>query len=219
MDRNKRDLITLILNILIAVCGTIGFVIMMVINSSATGLTADGLANFKFYTVLSNVLCTVVAYAWLVWYIVKGRSSDGGCSKAMGMAKLMTAAAVGVTFMTIAAFLGPIYGHSLLYKGSNLWFHLIVPLIAMAEFLVFDTRVEFGVKHCLLSVIPTIAYGLFYLINLLVNGVGEWPDTNDWYGFVNWGLPVGMCIFAGIILITFGIAAALVAIRKKFKKQ
>ena len=110
----------------------------------------------------------------------------------------------------IAAFLGPIYGHAMLYKNSNLYFHLLLPVVAMIEFAFFDTgERKLPFKNTFLTVIPTFVYGMAYLVNLLVNGVGEW------YGFVNWGLPVGLGIFAGIIVATWGIACVLRLVNNK----
>ncbi len=40
----------------------------------------------------------------------------------------MACVCLGLTFMTIAFFLGPIYGLFSMYQGANFWFHLIVPL-------------------------------------------------------------------------------------------
>jgi len=51
---------------------------------------------------------------------------------------------VGLTFFTVALFLGPIYGHNILY-------------------------------------------GAAYLFNIMINGKGTWPDTNDRYGFLDRG--------------------------------
>ncbi len=58
-------------NIAIIVFVITGIVILFLGNkSSATGLTSTGLNNFKYYTVLSNVMCGLAA---LVWVFVKNR--------------------------------------------------------------------------------------------------------------------------------------------------
>ena len=48
-----------------------------------------------------------------------------------------------------------------------------------------------------------LIYGAFYLGNNLINGIGEWPDTNDWYFFLAWGYPVGILIFAVTCAVTW----------------
>ena len=211
-----RKKLVLILNLIIIALGVIGTIIMLQDRPSETGLTASGAENLKYFTVLSNEFCGIVSIIWLVLYICDWSQGTVKVRRWMTVLKYMAVTAVGLTFLVIAAFLGPIYGHAMLYKNSNLYFHLLLPVVAMIEFAFFDTgERKLPFKNTFLTVIPTLVYGMAYLVNLLVNGVGEWPDTNDWYGFVNWGLPVGLGIFAGIIVATWGIACVLRLVNNK----
>ena len=72
-------------------------------------------------------------------------------------------------------------------------------------------------KYTFIAAIPSLIYGNFYLANCLINGVGEWPETNDWYGFLNWGYPVGIAIFAGVVLMNWGIACLFWLIKRYVK--
>ena len=207
----KRMRLSAVLNGLIVIFTAIGLIVMFSIQAPKGSLTAYGFANFKYYTVLSNVICGIVAAVYL-----RAGKNARVLSKGLVTAKLMAAAAVTLTFLTIAAFLGPIYGHALLYRGSNLFFHLIVPVLAMAEFVLLDPGSEIPLRAAVLSVVPTVLYGTCYAVNLFVNGIGQWPDTNDWYGFVNWGYPVGFGIFGMITLATFAAACLLRAVQKAF---
>lgn len=198
-----RKTISLILNFIIVVFGIIGTFIMFTFKGSGTGLTSSGIQNFKFFTVLSNELCVLVALAYIFSRFMK---------KSFPVAlKLMATAAVGLTFIVVAAFLVPIYPDLNLYEGGNLWFHLIIPLTSMIEFLILenpdDKKIPF--RYTFYSASFALIYGLGYLINILINGVGQWPDTNDWYGFLNWGYPIGICIFAFIVLMNWLIAVIL----------
>ena len=56
------------------------------------------------------------------------------------------------------------------------------------KYFTVDSNILMAVS-ALIAVIPMIVYGTFYLGNILLNGRGEWPDTNDWYGFAMWGIP------------------------------
>ncbi|MBR1457212.1 MAG: hypothetical protein IJ594_08670, partial [Oscillospiraceae bacterium] len=118
-------------------------------------------------------------------------------------------AAAGLTFLVIAAFLGPLYGHRHMYSGSNFWYHLVLPLVSMLEFCLLDTRPALTLRDTLWAGLPALLYGAGYTVNLLVNGIGVWPDTNDFYGFVNWGWGVGFCIFGGIVLASWLLALLL----------
>ena len=219
MNDQKREKIALLLNVLIVAFAVTGTIMMLFFRSNDPTLQSKGVANLKYFTVLSNEACGIVAVVCLVLRL-RGKRQPM-------LAKLTAAAAVGLTFLTIAAFLGPLYGMLKMYRGANFFFHLVLPLTAMAEFVLSsDEEVEeestgtsesreipFG--WTFFTMIPVLAYGAAYLTNILVNGVGVWPDSNDFYGFVNWGLPVGIGIFAVLLLVTWGIACTLRAAHKK----
>ena len=40
----------------------------------------------------------------------------------------------------------------------------------------------------------------------IVQGVGEGPTRHDFYGFLLWGVPVGVGIFIALTLLTWGLA-------------
>ena len=199
-----RDIISIILNILIAVFTICGTYAMLTNDKSGTGLTASGIEDLKFFTVLSNEICGITAVLWLIFRIM-GR-------KFPILPKLMAAAAVGLTFIIIAAFLAPMYPEMDMYEGGNFWFHLIVPITGMAEFMLLKTDEKIPFRYTVISALPALVYGICYLVNILVNGVGEWPDTNDWYGFLNWGYPIGMVIFTAVVLMDLGMAVLLRAL-------
>ncbi len=215
----RKKILTL-LNICMVLLAVTGTVIMLNSTKSATGLTASGVENLKYFTVLSNEFCGLVAVYSLFLSLFDHAKGTSGTRRHLILLKLVSATAVALTFSVIAFFLGPLYGHSILYRGSNLIFHLLLPLLAMAELIFMDPG-EQGISfsYTLVSVIPIVLYGLSYLINILVNGVGTWPNTNDWYGFVNWGLPVGLGIFSGIILAGWGLACLLRFLNKKVHKR
>ena len=201
----KKEKAAKILNIIIIILTLIGLFVMLYNNSDQGVFWAQGFANLKYYTVLSNLFCGLVA---VIYGVVSLLSKDNLKSSLMRRLKLMAAACVGLTFIQIAGFFGPLYGYSELYKGSNLYFHLIIPILAMVEFVIIDFgKIPF--IDTIISAIPTFIYGFVYLVNILINGIGEWPDGNDWYGFMNWGLGVGLVIYAGIVLASFAMACAL----------
>ena len=185
--------IRIVINIIIAVTVFAAWASMFV--SGEGNLSSAGIASLKYFTVLSNLLAGIAAVIW----IAVGRREE---NKRAELLKYISAAAVTLTFVTIMLFLGPLYGLPAMLKGANLWLHLIVPLFCIAEQL-FLSGTDFSAGQNLLVVLPPLLYGIGYLINLLVNGIGTWPDTNDWYGFVNWGLPVGLLIFLVILVLTW----------------
>lgn len=166
-------------------------------------LEAGGTENLKFFTVLSNLM---EGAASLVWLIMRKRGD--GCRAKAERFKYIAAASVFLTFAVVVAFLGPLYGFGMMFENANLFFHLLIPLAAVAE-IIFLSDAEYTKRDNNLAVIPPVVYGIVYLGNCIINGTGEWPDTNDWYLFLAWGYPVGILIFAVITAVTWLLALLL----------
>ena len=209
MSNSKKPSFELILNLIIAGLTIVGIVLMLMGNSEEGALQTSGIGNFKFYTVLSNVFCGLVAAVYLVFILLK-KDTDK-----IRVLKLAAVCGVAITFAVVAFMFGPLYGFPQFYKRGNLFFHLLEPLAAMAEF-IFIRRKKIPFKYTVISAVPTLLYGIGYMTNILINGVGgPWPDTNDFYAFLSWGWPVGIAIFAVITLSAFGVACIFRAISNK----
>lgn len=178
-------------------------------------LAGDGWSDLKYFTVESNLLTGVTAVLWLVLRAIKGK---GGAPKWLSLLKYLAAVSVFVTFTVVILFLGPLYGYGRMYYGSNLFFHLIIPLLAILE-MIFLAEEDISFRESFLGMIPTLLYGVGYLVNCLMNGIGTWETVrNDWYGFLEWGYPIGILIFAVICLIAWGLGLALRAFQKSARK-
>ena len=163
-------------------------------------LSAQGLSSLRFFTVLSNIL-EGAASLWLVIELIglmRGRRE--ALSHRVYLLKYVSASAVAVTFSVVVFFFVPLTGVRAMYQGANFWYHLIVPVLAMAEFAVLDRFGSLSLWEAFLAPLPELIYGTGYAVNIIVNGVGEGPDTNDFYGFAANGLPAGFGIF-GVVLI------------------
>lgn len=177
---------------------------IMAFRYTGDSLTAAGIASMKFFTVLSNVFR---GFTGLVIALSLRRHP---MSRGLDLLNYAATCSVGLTFLVVVAFFGPLYGYTLMFKGGNLFFHLIIPVLAMAEFILFNER-PLKMPLLLIAAVPPLIYGFAYLINLLVNGIGYGPNSNDWYGFAIWGIPVGMGIFAVICIasVLIGIVLSL----------
>ena len=215
-----RKKIVVIVNVILIILMSIGLFLMFSKHAqrSPEAFIERGFRNFRYFTVLSNVYSGLVAVVYIILLICKGKAKDGTL---MSILKLTSSAAVGVTFTVVIIFLGPLYGFGRMYAGSNLIFHLIMPLAAMAEFVIFPAfesgkENAFSFKKCLYTGIPVVLYGTGYLINNIVSGTnGSGQNPNDFYGFLRWGYPVGILIFVVIVFIAVGIACFLRWLKKK----
>ena len=191
-------------------------------------LVRNGLGSLKYFTMLSNIFVGVMAVAWLVSIqkgagagksgieiaAESGKANAGKSGNNNGTApsfkasdrveiiKYIAAASVGLTCATVLFFLGPIYGYPAMFEGFNLPLHLINPVVAILE-IIFLSDVKYTRRDNLLVIIPPFLYGLGYIANILINGIGQWPDTNDWYFFFHWGYPVGALIYVVLLTVTW----------------
>ena len=194
----------LILNAFIAVAVPAAWIWM--------ALSATGVRSLRYFTVLSNILAGVAAIA----YMISCSRHGGEASRGVRVFKYVAAVQVAVTFMTVAFMLAPIWGLLDLFSGPNFFFHLLIPLAAIIEFIVFkDSRPS--IVENLFVVIPVFLYGCGYAANILINGMGgDTPKTtNDWYYFLNWGWGIGAVIFVGILASAFLVGLILRLTKKK----
>ncbi len=197
----RKDKIRKLVNIflVIAVAGSWYAILFF----STGPLVQNGIGSMKYFTVLSNLFEGVASVIWLI-----STYKNGKAGIKVECLKYIAAAAVGLTCVTVLVFLGPLYGYLAMFVGGNLFMHLLTPVIAIAE-MIFLSDTAFTSKDNRLVVLSPLIYGVFYLGNNLINGIGEWPDTNDWYQFLAWGYPVGILIFAVICVVTWLLGLAM----------
>ncbi len=196
--RKSRTYINYII-VLLAVIG----VVLSFTAKDGDALAARGFASLKFFTVDSNIFAGTVAFLWIL------SERKGSYRAVTDLLKLASASAVGVTFLTVITFLGPLYGYENMYHRANFFFHLVIPLLAMSEYVFFNER-GLSVKQCLICPVVVIVYGIGYILNLFVNGF----EKGDFYGFVSWGFGTGLVIFAVICLVSFVVGLILMVLNR-----
>ena len=209
----------MVCNIAIAILVPAAWSMMTFRFDSSGALTSVGFTNLKFFTVLSNLLAGAASLLYAVELMAVLRKKKERISPWIHNLKYGATVAVTLTFLTVLVFLGPVFGFGSMYVGANFWFHLIIPLLSLLGFCAFDSREPLSFRSTFIAVVPMLLYGRCYLANILVNGVGEGYTTNDWYGFVRWGLPVGMGIFGIITLGTWMIAVVIYGISQYKNKR
>lgn len=166
-------------------------------------LSGDGWSDLKYFTVQSNLLVGLVAVLWLIARLT------GKTGKWLAVLKYLSTVSVFVTFAVVVAFLGPLYTYGRMYYGSNLFFHLLIPLFAIFEFVFFEDH-TLSFKESFFALIHPFVYGVGYLINCLINGIGSWDTVmNDWYSFLAWGYGIGIVIFFVIGAVAWGLGLSL----------
>ena len=166
-------------------------------------LSSRGMESLKYFTILSNLLEGFASLGWLLALRASRRVRHFA-----EVIKFIACICVFLTFDTVMVFLGPMFGYASMFAGPNLWLHLVIPLAALFEVL-FLMREPVSVREAASGVFPIVVYGCFYIGNILINGRGDERRRNDFYGFVTWGIPAGVLIFAFIIAVMLGAAMLL----------
>ena len=179
--------------------------------------SSTSFASLKYYTTLSNILSAVASGFLFVNLIRLKKGKIAEIPHFVFILKLAGSSAVGITFIVVLAFLGPVFGFGQMYIYANFFFHMLVPLMSMIEFVFFDRFDTCTWKGALLSTVFTLLYGTVYMTNLIINGRGA-HGQNDFYGFALWGWPIAIAIFSAIVLAHIGIASLMRVLNRVGRK-
>ena len=168
--------------------------------SNTQVLSTPGLEVFKYYTVDSNILVGMASLLLIIYEVLYMKKRISIIPKWVYLLKYICTVAVTLTFFVTLIYLSPVYGW-FLYQNAYLFFHLIIPLISLISFVLFE-KADFNWKDSFYGISTMIAYSIFYTTNILIYEIiGEITSKYDWYGFVKGG-PISM-IISLIIMIGF----------------
>ena len=212
---NKTNIkISLSINFIVVVLVLISCIIMFTgfkfMHGTEIILDSTKLGMLKFFTVESNIFMGISALFFAVNEIKVLTGKKKEISKRNYILKLMSTTAVGLTFFVVFAYLGPIAttGISSLLMNSNLFFHLVIPVLSILNFVLFEKTDKLKFINTLYGIVPTVVYGYYYLFNILIhmeNGIVS--PIYDWYWFVQYG--VWTAIIVVPIMITYIISCVL----------
>jgi hypothetical protein len=215
--KTSRQKASLVLDIIIAVMVFYAWARMIFQWGDNGTISAGGFRNLRYFTVLSNLLMAAASILNIVYTIIALKLNKEIPSWVSKL-RYAGASAVALTLLVVLLFLWPVFHVPGLYSGANLFMHLIIPIMGGLSFVLGGTE-TLKLKESFISVVPMLIYGAWYIGNNAINGIGEWPDTNDWYGFLSWGWGPGLIIFAVLILMTWGVALIMRYIHNRFLKE
>ena len=212
MEKNKLKSIkiSLIINLIIVFLTILASIIMFTgfkfMHGYEVVLESTRLGMLRFFTVESNLFMGIVSLILVIneIQIIKGKKE--GISIKNYILKLMATSAVGLTFFIVFAYLGPISkdGIPSMLMNSNLFFHFIIPVVSIFNFILFEKSDKLMFKHTFYGLIPTAIYELYYLINVLIHMEnGTVSPVYDWYWFVQNGVWTAFIVAPMILGITY----------------
>ena len=217
----KRTVISLILNIAVAVLAVIGLYEMMTgtVSNGEELLRLPGVQAFKYYTVDSNLLTglsSLVTAVFLVSVLAGKRTALPKWAEAF---RLMSVTSVTLTALVVAFYLAPEAknGFGSLYEGPNFIFHCVIPILAIAGLLLQSSEQGLRFRANLLSLVPVAVYGLYYIIPYMAAG----PDKtgHDWYGFLkNNPSDSAVVLSLLVLLITLALSVLFWCVTRNFDR-
>ncbi|MBR2248389.1 MAG: hypothetical protein IJ880_15425 [Bacilli bacterium] len=202
---------SLILNILIFIitvfsCYAMFAGIYFMSGDKEYALSSKNLSMFKYFTIDSNVLIAIASLIFAIEECKILKKKKIGISKGLYLLKLSATGSVGLTFLVTFAYLVPIvgYGFKAMIMNSNLFFHLITPLLAIFTFVLFEKTNKIGKKEVIVGIVPTACYAIYYLINIVTHMTdGKVSPEYDWYFFMQGGIWTAFIVVPLMLLITY----------------
>lgn len=209
MNNYKRAFVANIIIFILEVFANIWMMTGVSLKGATGTLSAARLAMFKFFTVDSNVLLGIVALLVAVeeYRVMKGKKEE--LSSKSYILKLVGTVGVTLTMLVTVFFLAPTMGMGVFYN-SNLFLHVINPLLSIVTFVFFEKSLKIGFVHTFTGIIPMVIYACYYVTVTLMHAPGGVIAKGyDWYGFFAFGLKSGVIVVPLLVVITYIISLVL----------
>lgn len=203
------NLLALVFNVIIIGAFIYAFII----------LQGDKIQALQYFTVLSNGLLALVALICIpfnIYGLVNGKKLN----RTIFSLKFMATVAVMTTMIVTITFLLPknnwdvnyLLGFANPIKSAEFFMHLAIPVVGLLTFIIFDKRNSN--KHLfilpLLGVLPVVAYGVFYILNNIL----QFIKPTDWYGFFDGALWLGILIVALLIIGSYFVGLLILSLNR-----
>ena len=138
--------------------------ILGIIFTAQSSAFMGGGSVFFFFTVQSNIFIIAISLIFLVNEIVVLVTNKGFINQTLRHIKYVATVAITVTFLVFFTMLAPLMGVDYLLSFNNFSLHAIVPILAIIDFIIFDTDINLTYPNSLLATIAPISYVLFVYI-------------------------------------------------------
>jgi hypothetical protein len=210
INKNKKMIVSFIINIIISIL-TLNIILMSIfrvriIYGYEPSIIVDGVPIFSYFTTQSNIFVGIISFIFAnrEYLVLKKKKKDIPTN--IYVLKFAATVAVSLTFFIVFSYLGFVVngGHAALLKDNNFFFHLVIPVISIINFIVFEKTNKIKFKYIFFGVLPTFLYEIYYVSNLLITAIkdGVTPQ-NDWYFFVQSGIIRPIIAAPSMLLITF----------------
>ena len=146
----------------LAIVGILGIVF-----TAQSSAFMGGGSVFFFFTVQSNIFIIAMALIFLVNEIVVLVTNKGFINQTLRHINYVATVAITVTFLVFFTMLAPLMGVDYLLSFNNFSLHAIVPILAIIDFIIFDTDINLTYSNSLLATIAPISYVIFVYVGAI----------------------------------------------------
>jgi len=200
--------VSLILNILIVAMELFALAAMYFrwdFMGKAGELEGPGKRMFRYFTIDSNILLGLCSLIMAVAEIRVLSGTSASLPAWVYGVKLMGTTAVMLTFLVTVCFLVPQFEKPMsLFYNSNLFLHLIVPLLAAVSFVFTEPTDVLPFGAAAVGVLPTVLYGIYYVGQIFTHLADGKPDKKyDFYNFLGGKLRRAPIAIIAVLAVSF----------------
>lgn len=224
MKKENKLKIAITLNIIIVLLVLLGLYILVnkiefMSGYDFTESVSRG-SMMKYFTIESNIFMAIMALIFAIDEIklLKGKIKE--ISKNKYILKLASTSAVALTCVVVFIWLGPTTkgGIHTMLMNANLFFHLIVPLLSIIVFTIFEKTNKIAFKATISGLIILLLYGFVYMPDVITHmNNGKVSTKYDFYNYFQNGILIGLIAFTIQGIIMYLISLTLWKINKENK--
>ena len=157
-----KTVLKIVLKASLAIVGILG-----IIFTAQSSAFMGGGSVFFFFTVQSNIFIIVMSLLFLVNDVMLLINKKSFVNQTLLLIKYVATVAITITFIVFFTMLAPLMGVDYLLSFNNFSLHAIVPILAIIDFILFDTDINLTYKNSLLATIAPISYVVFVYIGAI----------------------------------------------------
>ena len=155
----KKNLLSVLIKLALVMMGISGIIVTYI----SAGFMSGG-TTFLYFTIQSNITIIAITAIFLVDAIGVLRGNEPYNNQILLHIKLCFTVAITITFIVFVTLLAPITGVAYFFSYSNFCLHIIVPILAILDYFLFDSDIKIGKASFLVGTAMPIYYFFFYLI-------------------------------------------------------
>ncbi|MHC1736345.1 MAG: hypothetical protein AB9921_11805 [Erysipelotrichaceae bacterium] len=200
------------------VLSSIGAVFFQMFEPNYKGL----LPILKAFTIQSNLWIGITSLVFLI-LILKWKD-ESKIHRWLYHVKFMFTVDIMLTYLVFAVLLSPLMSLRFLTSTANFFQHNLTSILALLDFLITDPKFVSKGKHVWLSLLPTLAYAIYFFTSYAITGIMPvayfFLDYKKlgWFTIGDAGIGVGIwtLLLCGLLLI---IGIFVLKLKKLFDKN